>query len=189
MKTPGKVSCIGFSPDGASFATGYGDGTARIWQSANALPASGNLPHGASPSLCLFSSDSRWLVTASDGQTTDEQSATLVRGWDARTGELVFVGALDRLGGQFPKAHSSRSKMIGRVATVFFGPDNRQLYVLTVSGLLTTFDLNPDLRPLKDVSREVGVRSGAQFDRRGGLSFDGVSLLSATPNISDERKQ
>jgi hypothetical protein len=185
-KSRGYITCVEFSPDGTRFATAHSNGTARIWRVADARPATGALVQGAAPSHCVFSADSRWLVTVSDGPLPDHRLETLVRGWDALTGELIFTRVMNRLAGQFPQ-RSSPSFNPWRIAAAFFAPDDRHFHVLTAGGLFVSLDLNQDVRPLADALRDVNLRSGAAFDRMGGLSFDGPSLPSSTSNTRDER--
>jgi len=187
-KSRGYITCVEFSPNGSRFVTGYSNGTARMWRVADARPATGALMHGAAPSYCAFSADSRWLVTVSDGPLPDRRTETLVRGWDALTGELVFTRVLNRLTGRFPQASASRFFNPWRVAAAFFGPDDREFHVLTAGGVFVSLDLNQDVRILADVSRDVNLRSGASFDQMGGLSFDGPILPSSVSTTKDERR-
>jgi eukaryotic-like serine/threonine-protein kinase len=187
-QTRGSITCLQFSPDGTRFVTAYRDGTARLWKVPDARPATGIFLHGATPSLCSFSDDSRWLVTVSDGPLPDNRLQTLVRGWDVLTGELVFTRVTNRLTGQYSQKPARPPYNPWRIAAAFFAPDRHQFHVLTVGGLFSSLDLNPDDRPIGSVLVEVNLRCGAVFDRMEGLSFDGTSPTSSMSSTKDERK-
>jgi WD40 repeat protein len=183
--TRGYITCMEFSPDGALFVTGHRKGAARIWRVPDARPATSDLVHGAPPSRCVWSADSRFVTTLSDGPLPDRRVETVLRCWDASTGEPVFARVLNRLSGRYRQPVGAINPW--RIASAFFAPDGRQFHVVTFGGLLASFDLTPDARPLAEVLREVKLRSGAAFDQKGGLSFEGPSLPLSMTNTADER--
>ncbi|HEX4072784.1 MAG TPA: WD40 repeat domain-containing protein, partial [Planctomycetaceae bacterium] len=173
------ITCMEFSPGGTRFVTGHRNGTARIWRVPDARPVTGALVHGAPPSRCVWSADSRFVVTLSDGPLPDHRVETVLRCWDASTGESVFTRILNRLSGRYPQQPDTNP---WRIASAFFAPDDRQFHVLTFGGLFASFDLTPDGRPLAEMLREVKLRSGASFDEMEGLSFEGPSPLLSMHN-------
>lgn len=77
-----RVSASKFSPDGTRVASGFDDGTVRIWDAATGLQVGPSLAgHSKSVNDLAFSPDGTRLVTVSDDNTA--------RLWDIRTGSQI----------------------------------------------------------------------------------------------------
>jgi len=164
------ILSIAFSPDGTRFVAGSSNGTARICSTADARPASKVLLHGSPVAGCLFSPDSRWVVTI--GNNNAAPAETVVRVWDAKTGEPLFVGPISRLSRHFAGTWEPAGGInVWRAVPTFFAPDSRRLHVVTTTGVLGTFDLAPDDRSSAKLLRDVAVRSGTKPDSDGELLF------------------
>lgn len=73
------VTCIAFSPEGNSIATGSADKTARLWDVKTGENITTLIGHKERVFAAVFSSDGKTIVTASSDET--------VRLWDAHTGD------------------------------------------------------------------------------------------------------
>jgi WD40 repeat protein len=164
------IRSVEFSSDVTRFVAGCSNGTARIWSTVDARPVSKVLLHGPIVAGCLFSPDSRWLVTM--GDTNALPAETILRVWDGKSGEPLFVRPISRLSRQFSGSWEPPGGInVWHAVSTFFSPDGRRLQVVTTAGVLGTFDLAPDGRSSRDLLREVAVRSGTQPDSNGELLF------------------
>jgi WD40 repeat protein/serine/threonine protein kinase len=170
VKHPQQVVSVAYSPDGLRFATGCSDETARIWSVSNATALTPPMAHGAAVTGCTFSPNSRWLLTTSGDALSSISCESILRIWDATTGEPIFGLPLTFLerqtaGGVRDDQHPSQIEFSG------FSFDSRQLHVMIHAGLLETLSVEPDARAAPELLREIVIRSGVQPDGMGGLSI------------------
>ena len=97
-------------------------------------------------------------------------SEPTVRGWDASTGEPLFVLPLSVL--QRPERNASSSDLSEplQLQFSFFSMDSRRLHLVLRGGRVASLSLDPDARTSAELLREIVLRSGTQPDGAGGLS-------------------
>jgi WD40 repeat protein len=170
VKQPQPVVSVAYCSDGLRFATGCHDGTARLWSMSSAAPLTPPLAQGAVVTGCRFSPNSRWLLTTSGDALSSISCESIVRVWDATTGEPLLGLPLNfferRPADRFDDSHRpSEIEFSG------FSPDSRQLHVMVHGGLFETLSVEPDARAAPELLREIVIRSGVQPDGTGGLSI------------------
>jgi WD40 repeat protein len=153
------VRSLAFSPDGTIIATGGGDGTARLWDTASrrqlgapiAHPRQECVPEG--PQVA-FSPDGRMLATACIGT---------VRFWDVAT-RRELSAPLD-------------NGIV--VSAIAFAPDRRTLAVASLKGSVRLWDVATG-RPLGDAMGRAGTRPGnTRAIKAVVFSSDGKHLATA----------
>jgi WD40 repeat protein len=159
--------CVALSPDRERFATGSLDGTSRIWATTNGAPLTPPLSQGAPVTGCFFSPNSRWLVTASGDVGRGDNPVRIIRGWDAVTGEPLFVLPLSRLPRRVPTVSAD---VPAQLQFVCFSRDSRRLHIVLRDGSFASLALEPDARGSPELLRDVITRSGTRPDGTGGLS-------------------
>jgi tetratricopeptide (TPR) repeat protein len=197
LKHAGRVSDLGFSPDGLRLIIASGnpdgpEGEARVWEVATGRPATPPMRHTACVTNAFFGLDGRLVVTLSEA----------IRLWDAATGTLVrpplrfsqppgiasFSPDGRRLlvacGPGAPLSLQPNFVQVLDVATGWplspplwrehiihdarFSRDGRRLVTTTPwDGGALVGDLKPDDRPLEDLVRMAEVLSGARVDTTG----------------------
>lgn len=168
-KLSSPVLSVEFSPDGKRFATGGVDGLGRVWRTSDAQPVTGALMHAQPITGLHFSPDGRWLVTSSLDSGDNANVDTVIRAWDALTGECVFVRSVARFAARYPPAPDRIVADPWGVAALFFSADARRVHLISRGGVLATYDMSPDNRPGRELLDEVAVRSGTQPDSNGDL--------------------
>jgi serine/threonine protein kinase/WD40 repeat protein len=171
VKHPKPVLSIAYCADGLRFATGCYDGTARIWSMSNAAALIPPLAQGAEVTGCKFSSNSRWLLTTSGDALSSIPSESILRVWDATTGEPLFGLPLSFLDRQPTARFRSDPHRPSQLELICLSSDNRLLHFMIHGGLVDTLSLEPDARGAHDLLREIVIRSGVQPDGTGGLSI------------------
>jgi WD40 repeat protein len=168
VKHPKPIVRVDYALDGSRFATGCDDGTARIWSASNAAAITPLLSHGAAVTRCTFSPNSRWLLTTS-GDLLRDSRESIVRIWDATTGEPVFGLPLNVLERQ-AAGEVQDAQRPSQIEFSGFSSDSRLLHFAIHGGLVETLSLEPDARTAPELLREIVIRSGVQPDGAGGLS-------------------
>jgi WD40 repeat protein len=154
----GPVLSVAFSLDGRILATGSGDGTARLWDSATGRPRATLTSHTDAVTSVAFSPDGRTLATGSGDGTA--------RLWDTATGRprAILTSHTDavRLVAFSPDGHTLATTSIdgttwlwdtatgqrhatltghnGTVESVAFSPDGRDLATASVDGTTRVWD-------------------------------------------------
>src|SRR5262249_43048646 len=150
------------SADNRRFLIGSDQGTARLWDSTSAAPASPTFEHPASVFAGAISPTGQYVLTI-----TKDFNAYL---WHAESAELFSGVPLRDI--QLPSgggAPSLRDLQIG-APLVVFSPEESAAYIATKQGLLVTLNLLPDGRTEKQMAADIAVRSGTKFDGVGGLT-------------------
>jgi WD40 repeat protein/serine/threonine protein kinase len=163
IEHPLSIASVAYCSDGLRFATGCSDETARLWSVSNAAPLTPPLAHGAAVTACRFSPNSRWLLTTSGDALSSIPCESILRVWDATTGEPLFGLSLNFM----------ERKPADRFAIEFsgFSRDSGLLHFMLRGGMVETLSLEPDARAAPELLREVVIRSGVQPDGTGGLSI------------------
>ena len=164
------IRCVAFSNDGAQFAAGCDDGTTRIWSTEKSVPLTDLLLQGGPVTGCFFSPDSRWLVTTSGDAASGYRTDPMLRGWDASTGEPVFVLPFPHLRRDRPAQSGGLTSAPSELQVAFFGEGSRRLHAVLREGSFATLSLEPDARISPELLREIVIRSGNRPDGAGGLS-------------------
>jgi WD40 repeat protein/transcriptional regulator with XRE-family HTH domain len=144
----GGMTAVAFSPDGKLLATGYGDGTARLWNPATEQAVGVPLRAGTSTmgevNGVAFSPDGKLLATADADGT--------VRLWNPA-------------GGQAPLATYT---VIGGVNGVAFSPDSKLLATADADGTVQLWNPAGGQAPLATYTGN-GAVNGVAFSRDGKL--------------------
>jgi WD40 repeat protein len=165
IKHPDSIASVASSPDRLRFATGGYDGTARIWSMSTAASLAPPLAHGAPVTGCQFSPDSRWLLTTSGNASSPIRCKSILRVWDATTGEPLFGLPLDSMKRGPLEVDPSQIELS------WFSSDSRLLHFVIHGGLVETLSLAPDARVAPELLREIVIRSGIEPDGAGGVSI------------------
>jgi serine/threonine protein kinase/WD40 repeat protein len=165
QRPTGSVSVSG---DGRTFLTGDADGSARLWSSADASPASPVFQHAAKVLSAEIDATGRWVVTA-----TGDASVTV---WDRHSGEAVFARSIPQIQSRFPSTQVLDAQS---VRAVFFDPNGRWVHIVTEGGVLISIGLTSDNRTSKILADDSAVRSGMEIDSAGGLKLLQSSQLAS----------
>jgi WD40 repeat protein/serine/threonine protein kinase len=111
----GTVRSVAFSPDGSRLASGYLNGTVKIWDALTGKETF-TLEHARQVTSVAFSPDSTRLASASDNKT--------VKLWDVQTGKETF----------------SFNGHLVAVASVAFSPDGTRLVSAGQDGTVKVWD-------------------------------------------------
>src|SRR5262249_20636146 len=131
------------------------DNTARVWDTATGMPVTPSLHHRGAVLYGAFSPDGRRLITAADDRTARE--------WDAFTGELVDSGL-----------HTLAIKR------VFFRADGEEACAADDGGVVTTWNLAPDERPIEELVALAQVEACGSIDESQELkAFESARLRGA----------
>jgi eukaryotic-like serine/threonine-protein kinase len=154
------LMCVEISADKERFVTGDDTGMVRVWSTRNASAASPPMEHPASLATAVFDSSGQFLLT-----TTVDQNVFL---WRAESAELLAAVSLRSL---LSKSRAPDSPPYPHPANPlpFFSHDNRSACIVTPDGLLVTLDLQPDTRSIEEISADIGIRSGCEFDGTFGM--------------------
>jgi eukaryotic-like serine/threonine-protein kinase len=145
---------------GNVFLTGTMQGAARLWSAPSGAAVSPTLTHDtAVQQVAISPHGDRVLVTTDDGQ---------VYCWDTKSGELIFVRAMNHLLSHFPNVRDPRRGAHSGVAVVFFSSDGRAAHAISYGGLFFTVDLTSAPRSLAEYEKETAIRSGTRIDAAGG---------------------
>ena len=139
-----------FSPAGPTFVT-WGGESARLWNAVDGRVLTPPLRHGGLINDAAFSTDGRWIATASDDGTA--------RIWDAASGTPLSP----------PLRHPAP------VARVRFDPGGRLLAVTEPALYLWRMAKDPSLAPLRRAKGVMAV--AARRDRLVAASFDGTASV------------
>ncbi len=129
----GEVSCLAFSPDGRTLATGSFDRTVRLHDTTAPAPAAharplylGRVSPPADGFVLLQGPKVHYLAFSPDGQSLASASPTgLIKLWDATTGHTRGT-----LKGQSPSLHA-----------IAYSPDSRALASASGDGTVRIWDL------------------------------------------------
>lgn len=196
----GSVSCVAFSPDGKTLASGSSDKTVRIWDIATGIENKTLSGHPHAINSIAFSPDGKIVASGNMGIDGGHRLYEItVRLWDAFTGELKhtlteFTGEVNSLayssegktlasGGGYPdnvvrlwntdtgkSIHSFKSQ-IGSIEHVFITPDNTVI-CLGGDNKVQAWDSNT-FTPKDLLLDEIGPVIGLW------QSFDGQTLVSS----------
>jgi WD40 repeat protein len=161
LNDPSILRCVGISPDRRKFLTGDSNGTARLWSTQDAAPASPPFEHRSPLRVAIIDATGRFVLTV-----TEDLRASL---WNAETAELLSSVSLGRLLSQLGLSNFASTNLHGLKPLAFFAGDGRKAYVLTQQCLLVTLSLIPDSRSATQIAADVAIRSGCELDSAGGL--------------------
>ncbi|MCK2244825.1 MULTISPECIES: hypothetical protein [unclassified Crossiella] len=153
----GDVFAVGFSPDGATLATGSSDHLVRLWS----LPAAQLIGHRSTVNMVAFSRDGRLAATGAKDNT--------VRLWDTAT------PATPRQLGEIPAVPGVLKSCSACRTYTRFSPDGRTLAVLSHGKILQLWGVADPARPRPISSmRTLGTRHTAAL----AYSPDGRTLIT-----------
>lgn len=117
----GKISSIGFSPDGKLVVSGSSDSTAMVWRASDGQQMPYILQgHSANVSDVTFSPDGKRIATVSDDKTA--------KVWDATTGKILFTLS----------AHTDENP--SPTKPIMYMPDGRRLVTGGNGGAINIWD-------------------------------------------------
>ena len=128
-------------------------------------PAFVSLVTGLPVSVCLFSPNSQYLATFGDSNDSIT-SQTVVRGWDALTGEQLFVRPISRICARFPFPSGGGTEP-WLISFACFSTRGEWLHLLTAKTAFVSINVDPFAAKPDDFVHEVVLRTGALVDARG----------------------
>jgi WD40 repeat protein/serine/threonine protein kinase len=168
---PGPVLSVAFSPDGQRFLTGCQDGKARLWSTTTCTQLA-ELPLNREVAVVTFSSDGRWILTASRASEVSKGPG-VAQLWEATTGQP-----------HGPALHHSAS-----ITEALFSPDNSLVFIGDASGTGRLWDVAIG-KPIGPVLRNPASISVAAFAPDGRSlatgDMDGMVRLWKLPELMSD---
>jgi WD40 repeat protein len=151
-----KIQHAVLSPDGSCVLTASDDNTAQLWNATTGERLIPPCRHKSTVRYAMFSPDGRRLITASDDRTA--------RVWDSATGEPLTPPL------KHPRA----------VVRAYFSPDGNQAITVGGDGIVLSWSVRPDERPVATLVLLAEVLAGKRVDENYGvLPLDGNELRTA----------